>query len=235
MATTSFVIGKGTKVTIALPPLGSRVTPVEANLTTTNAVTPKDVDGAAGIILSAAIGAGILIPAGAYVNAKDQATGKEVLVQLKDDAKEGDANLSVISIPEPIAAGSVINYPLKLRGREAANLGRQGQRVSSVDFDSDGYSDGQTVSIEQTISVPGSWLPLDAGFATAEWAFNELREVYIWLELPRISAAYAKGRVYHGPASINNLPLDINAAGVIKGNIELTFNGKPNYDPDKPV
>jgi hypothetical protein len=124
---------------------------------------------------------------------------------------------------------------LRLSGRTSANLDRSGNRTSAVDFDSDGYSTGLTTSIEQKLTLNGNWLPSDAGFATAEHAFAELREVYVWLELPRISDAYSKGRIYHGPASIDSLPLEVAADGIITGNIEITFNGRPSYTPDLPV
>lgn len=230
MAKTSFVLGKGTKVEIALLPLGSRVEPKRTTVTLA-AEAVKDVTGGATIAIPV-LGAGVLIPAGSYLAFVAPTSGKTVIVQTTADAKEGDATLEVVSIPETIISESVANYPLRLSARTAANLGRTAQRTSSITFDDDGYSDGLASSIEQTLECPGNWLPLDAGFATAEYGFTELREIYMWLTLPKISDAYSKGRVYSGPGSITGLPLGIPADGVITGNISLTFNGKPNYEPD---
>jgi hypothetical protein len=232
---TSFVIGKGTKVRIALLPLGSEVEPVPATLTI--GVTPiaKDITGDGTITLASALPASFKAPAGSFFQFIAPTTGKSVLVQLKEDAVAGDTDLTVYSIPEAIAAASTAVYPLKLGGRTNADLDRKGKRTSTVDFDSDGYSKGLTTSIENGIKLPGNWLPQDAGFATAEFAFQELRQVYIWLELPRISDAYSKGRIYHGPASLASIPLNIAADGVITGNIEASFEGKPNYTADTPV
>lgn len=233
MAKTSFVLGKGTKVDVALLPLGSRVEPTPTTITLA-AQAAKDVDGAASITVPA-LGAGVFIPAGSYLAFVAPTTGKQVLVQLTADAEATDTTLTVASIPEAIASGSVATYPLRLAGRTAANLGRSGNRISAVDFDSDGYEDGLVASISQTLEVPGNWQPLDAGFATAEYAFQELRECYVWLELPRISDAYSKGRVYHGPCSITDLPLDIPADGIITGNISIALNGEPTYEADTPT
>lgn len=232
---TSFVIGKGTKITAALLPEGDSTTPAIATLTTAGSATVKDTTSPATITLSAAIPSGKLIPAGTYLNFVAPTTGKEVLVQLLADAEAGDTSLSVDIIPEDIAASSVATFPLKVRGRTAANLGRTGNRVSQVDFDSDAYASGLTTSIEQTLSIPGNWLPNDAGFKTLEYAFTELREVYLWVELPKPSAAYSKGQVYHGACSITSLPIEIAADGVITGNIEVAFNGRPNQDEPTPV
>jgi hypothetical protein len=233
MAKTAFVIGKGTKVDIAMLPVGSRTQPTPTTITLA-AQAAKDVDGTASITVPA-LGAGVVIPSGSFLGFVEPVTGKTVIVQLTADADAGDTTLTVREIPENIASGSVATYPLRLAGRTAANIGRSGNRVSAVDFDSDGYSDGLTTSIEQTLEVPGNWLPTDAGFATTEHAFTELRECYVWVELPKISAAYSKGRVYRGPVSVTDLPLDISADGIITGNISITFNGKPDTDFDTPI
>lgn len=231
MATTSFVIGRGTIVELAMLPTGSRVEPTATTITLA-ALAAKDVTGGASITVPA-LASGVVIPAGSYLGFVAPTTGKTVIVQLSADADTGDTTLSVEQIPEDIASGSVATYPLRLSGRTAANIGRSGNRISAVDFDSDGYSDGLTASIEQTLEVPGNWLPLDAGFATAEYAFTELREVYVWLTLPVISSAYASGRIYKGPASITDLPLEIPADGIITGNISIAFNGRPTLVADE--
>ncbi|HEY9697011.1 MAG TPA: phage tail tube protein [Trichocoleus sp.] len=233
MAKTSFVIGRGTKVSIAMLPEGSSIEP-KATTITLAAPAAKDINGSATITVPA-LGADVLIPAGSFLAFVAPTTGKSVLVQLSADAETGDTTLTVPEIPEDIATGSVAVYPLRLAGRTAANIGRSGNRVSAVDFDSDGYSTGLTASIEQTLELPGNWVPQDAGFATAEHLFTELREAYVWLELPKISAAYSKGRIYKGKASITDLPLEISADGVITGNISLTFNGKPDLVLDAAV
>lgn len=230
MAKTNFVIGKGTKVDIAMLPVGSTTEPKATTITLAVQAT-KDIDGSATITVPA-LAADVVIPAGSYLAFVAPTTGKSVLVQLTADAEATDTTLTVAAIPENIASGSVAVYPLRLAGRTAANIGRSGNRQSSVDFDSDGYSTGLTTSIEQTLELPGNWLPQDAGFATAEYAFTELREVFVWLELPKISSAYSKGRIYKGTASITDLPLEVSADGLITGNISLAFNGKPELVAD---
>jgi hypothetical protein len=233
---TPFVIGKGTIVEIALLPVGSTTEPVRVPaITSDGTITAKDTASPATITLSAALGAGVLIAAGNYLGFKDPVTGKVVPVQLTADAKTGDTTLTVDIIPEAIAASSVASFPMRLSGRSKADLDRKGNRVTAVDFESSGYSSGSTVSIEQNIKLDGNWLPQDPGFATAEYAFGELREVYIWLTLPKISDAYSKGRVYHGPTSLTSLPLGIGAADVVTGNIEAAYNGRPSYNPDTPA
>lgn len=230
MARTSFVIGKGTIVEIAMVPAGSDVEPVRTTITLAAAAN-KDIDGTATITVPA-LGAGVLIPAGSYLEFIAPTTGKSVAVQLTEDAAATDTTLTVREIPEDIASGSVAKYPLRLAGRKNANLGRSGNRVTSTDFDSDGYASGVVASIEQKLELPGNWTPTNAAYATAEYAFGELREIYLWLTLPKISDAYSKGRVYSGFASIVDMPLEDPADGPIVGNISLAFNGKPNYTPD---
>ena len=235
MAKSSFVLGKGTIVEIALLPIGDATEPVRAVLATTNAITAKDIASPAEITLSAALGAGVKIPAGSFLGFVAPTSGKSVLVQLIADALAGDTTLAVATIPEAIAASSVAKYPLRLSGRTAANIGRKANRTAVVDFESDGYSTGLTTRLEQTLDCPGNWLPTDAGFATAEYAITELRPIFLWVTLPKISDAYSKGRIYSGVASIIDLPLDVPADGVISGKASLNFEGKPAYTPDAPV
>lgn len=231
----NFVIGKGTQVRVALLPLGDRTTPGDVTLTTAGTETAKDTTSPGVITLAAALGANILIPAGTYLTFKAPTTGKEVTVQLVEDAVTDDSELAVNLIPEGIAASSIAKAPLILRGRTSANLNRSGKTTTSVDFDSAGYADGALTSIEQKIDIPGAWLPTDAGFATVEYAFQELREIYLWLELPKISAAYSKGKIYHGPALIENVGLESKADGIIDGKISVMFAGKPTIVNDTPV
>lgn len=235
MAKTSFVIGKGSKVEFALLPLGSRVEPTPATLTIGVTPAAKDITAPATITITTALPANVVIPAGSYLGFIAPTTGKTVVVQLASDAEAGDTALDVVSIPEEIAAASVAKYPLQLSGRTAANIGRSGKRISAVDFDSDGYEDGLTASISAKLELPGNFLPTDAGFTTAEYAFENLLEGYVWVTLPKSSSAYSKGRVYKAPASITDLPLDVPADGIITGKISIAVNGKLTRVDEVPV
>lgn len=233
--TSSFVIGKGTKVDIAMLPLGSKVEPKPATLTIGATPVAKDITAPATITLASALPADVVIPAGSFLGFKAPTTGKVVVVQLAEDAVAGDTDLAVGVIPEAIAAASVAQYPLRLSGRTSANIGRSGNRQESVDFDSGAYSTGLVSSISQTLELSGNYLPLDAGFATAEYAFSELREVFVAVELPRISDAYSKGKVYKGFASITDLPLEVPADGILSGSLSLALNGEMTVVPDVPA
>lgn len=234
--TSSFVLGKGTKVDIAMLPVGSKTEPTPITLTTGATPTAKDTTPSATIALTTAIPTGKeTIPAGSFLGFKDPATGKVVMVQLTADAKAGDTNLTVDIIPEAIAPNSVAQYPLRLSGRTNANIGRSGNRIEATDFDSSGFSTGLTASISQTVECGGNYLPNDPGFRTAEHAFTNLREVYVWIELPKISDAYSKGKIYKGFASITDLPVEIPADGILTGNVSLAINGELFVVPDVPV
>lgn len=222
-----FKLGKGTICRVAMMNEGSEVYPDALTLTTEANVTAKDVTGGATITLSAAIAANKQpIPTGTYLGFVAPTTGKVVVVQLTAPAESADTTLSVAQVPEAIAASSVCLYPLRLSGRTAANIGRDGNRIESVDFDSGGFATGLTASVSGTIELPGNFLPTDAGFLTAEYAFTNLREVYVEIELTPISAAYSTGKVYKGRASITSLPVEVPADGIITGNISLAINGE---------
>lgn len=227
---TNFVIGKGTKLYVYLPGADPTVEPVAATPTVGAAGSPK---GATTVTI-APLPAGTLIPSGTYLNFQE-ANGAEKIARLTADAVGGDTALDVAPLPEAVGAGATADWPLRLRGRTNANLDRTGNRVTAITFDDDGYENGLTSSISNGLTTDGNWLPLDAGYATVEYAFNELKEVYIKLELPVPSSAYSKGRVYKGPASITGMPLAASADGVITGNVSLSLNGKPTIDDPVPI
>jgi hypothetical protein len=116
----SFYTGKGVKVFVAPLPDGVETEPI-ACTPTIGATAP--IKGATTITLSAALPAGVFIPAQTYLNYVSS-TGYEVLVQLNADAKAGDAALTTKPLPEPIAAASTAEYPLRLRARTSADLDR---------------------------------------------------------------------------------------------------------------
>lgn len=235
MTKASFILGKGTQVEIAMLPVGGDTEPVRATITTTNSTSSKDIDGSATITLSAALASGVTIPTGSFLGFVAPTSGKTVLVQLTADAKAGDSTLTVATIPEDIAASSVAKYPLKLSARKTANIGRSGKRETSVDFESGGFETGLTSSISQKLDFDGNYLPGDAGFATAEYAFLNLREVYYWVTLPKSSDSYTTGKIYKGFASITDLPLDVPADGIISGKISVACNGAPVIVPEVPT
>lgn len=219
----SFIIGRGTKVFIAMPGPDASVEPVAGTVTLGAAATK----GATSLTVTISP-AGVLIPAGSYLQFV-AANGKEVPVRVNAAATDTSTTLTVNAIPEDIPNGSVAAWPVLLRARETANVSRQGNRVNSFTFDNEGYEDGLTASITNGITANGNYLPLDAGYRMAEEAFLNLKEVYVWIQLPPPSSAYSSGAVYKGRASITSIPLDIPADNIVKANIEMAFNGKPTF------
>lgn len=229
------IIGKGTKVSLCIVPTGTTQVPAPVTLTMSAAIAAKDIVAPATITLLAALPAGTVIAAGNYLTFKDPITGKEVTVRLITTAVATDTTLTVDTIPEAIPASSVAQFPAILGGRTAANVKRSGKRQTAVDFDSDGYAKGVTTSIEAGIDAPGFWTPLDAGFATAEYAFENFLDVFMRVTMPVSSAAYSKGRSYGGFASVTELSIDDSADDFIKGDLSIAFNGKPIRDEEVPV
>lgn len=222
---TSFYTGKGVKLSIAPLPDGIETEPVAFSATTGATAAAK---GATTISLATAMPVGAFIPKDAYLNAVTP-DGYEVLVQLNADAKAGDNTLTVRALDERVIAASTIAYPLKLRARTSADLDRSGNRTTTITFDDDAYESGQTTTISIGLNLQGNWSPLDAGYATAEHWFNEgYQQVFFWMELPNPrTTVYSKGKVYKGVGSITSMPLSAPADGIITGNIDAAFNGKP--------
>lgn len=225
----SFVIGKGTKFSIQLLPDGDRTFPTAANITL-SAGSVAATAGQATLTLASALGSNVTIAAGNYVGWTNPTTGKVTPTRLAEQAEQGDSTVVVAAVPEALAASSTAAFPLQLKGRTAANIGRQGNDFSLVTFDDDAYSDGTTTSIEQTVECPGAYLPNDPGFLTLEYAFTELKEVAFKLELPKPSSAYTTGKIYKGVCSITDLPLEVAADSAINANASLKVRGRPTEE-----
>lgn len=222
MSNQKFVIGKGTVIEVAMLPSGIETEPTAVATLT---VTEPIAKGATSITPFTALGAGVNIPANSYLTWTAPTTGKEVLVQLTSTADTGDTSMAVSATPADIADNSTTSYPLRLKSRTAANLGRSATEVNSVDFDDDAWERGLTTSLSADLEVPGNWSQLDAAYNTLEYAFNNLRQIYFWLKTPAPNSDYSAGKIYKGVASITAMPLDIPANGIITGNISLKVNG----------
>lgn len=228
---TVFKLGKGTICRVAMMPDGVTTFPSKLTLTTGSAAAKA----ATSITITAVPANSQPVPTGSYLGFVNSTTGAVVVAQTTADLVSAATTISVTALPEAIASGSTCLYPLRLSGRTGANIGRDGNRTEVIDFDSAGFASGLTTSVSQTIQMQGNFLPVDAGFLTMEYAFTNLRQVYVEIEMTPISALYTTGRIYKGLASIDSLPVEIPADGIITGNISMSINGLLTVVADVPV
>jgi hypothetical protein len=219
-----FFIGRGASVVVAGLPDGISTEPITC-IPTVAATAPAK---AAVSITITALPVGSFIPSGSYLNFVDS-VGYETVVQLSADAVGAATTLTVLPLAEAIKVGATATYPLPLRARTSADIGRQGKRITSFTFDTGGYEQGLNATLSNDIKLKGNWSPSDAGYATAERWFNEFyQQMYFWIYLPNPKpTVYKAGRIYKGPASISAMPLTVPADGIITGDIDAAFNGKP--------
>lgn len=219
-----FIIGRGTKVTIALLPLGVREEVVPQVIT----VGATEAAAAATTITVAPLTEPIFASptSPVFLAFEDAVTGGERFVKVVANAADGATTLTVEALKRAIAPDSTSVYPVKLQARTSADLSTTSNDVTSTTFDSGGYVDGIVASIGYGLSCPGNFLQLDAGFRTAFFAFNEFREVWIALEMPNPGAGYTKGYVFKGAASVTDCPISDPADGVVSANVSLAMRGK---------
>lgn len=221
-----FKLGRGTKIYIGLLPLNSTAEPTSAPTITEDGTGVAA--GATSIGLSAALGAGVFIPSGQYLTFTDS-NDEATVVQLTDDAEAGDTSLTVAATQKAIAASATSEFPVRLRGRTAANLSSDGNLTEVTDFESDGYSRGIITSVGQSLDIPGNFLPDDAGVRTAQYSLREQRQVYLWLEQSQDIPGSTTGEQNKGPGSITSFGQDTPADGVMTANMGFTFFGKPEF------
>jgi hypothetical protein len=224
---------KGTKLFLALLPLGIRIKPTKQSLKIVTANdAPTIAKNATSIPLEVPVDG--LIPKGQYFLFKD-ADGIERLAQLSADAVDGATSLTVYALPEAIADGATAEYPVRIQARTSASVARSASLQSTITFDSGAERDGTTTSRERGLSAGGNYLHFDAGLRTAEFAFENDLEVWIMRELPPPTGAYSVGKTTEGPAAITSLPDEAPADNFITQGFEAAFLGTCIESPPKPI
>lgn len=217
-----FQIGRGSKVRVAKLPLGSRGAIPEQTITLGAAATA----GATTLTvapLTEPIFASTTNPV--YLAFDDAVEDIDKFVKITADAADGATSLTVAPLGRAIANASTAEYPVRLQARTSADISTTANDVTTSTFDTLGYSDGITSQIGYSVSCPGNFLALDAGFKTCFEAFNEFLEVWLSIELPA-PGGYARGYIFRGAASVTNAPIATPADGIITANFDFTFRGK---------
>ncbi|MEH2070010.1 MAG: hypothetical protein V7K47_17925 [Nostoc sp.] len=222
---------KGTKLYLALLPVGVRAKPTDQTLTTSGASNAAIPKAATSIPLETALLG--LIPKGQWLLFKD-ADGVERLAQLSADAVVGATALTVFPLPEAIADAAVAEFPVRIQARSGASVARSANLQSSITFDSGSEHDGTTTSRERGLSAAGNYLYYDAGLRTAEYAYENDQEVWVRRVLPPPSDAYSAGKVTEGPAAITSIPDEVPADGFVSQSLEVAYLGYCSEVQPKP-
>lgn len=217
--------------------------------TVTATGTEAHPKGAGALVFSSALPSGAFLNRGEYLGFTN-AAGLTILVQCQEQVAS-TGSTTAVKIENSVAAidaGATASAPYRLGGRTSASIDRQGNRTTSVTFDDDAFERGLTTSLSSGLTLDGNWTPTDPGYRNAEFFFwgNEptesaeaiepLQQFYMWVEMPNTNKTlFSKGRVYKGPASISSMPLEIPSDGIISGNIEAAFNGRPTVVDELPL
>lgn len=178
-------------------------------------------------ITVAALGAGVVIHAGAYLTFRNLTTGARKLAQVTARAIAAGTSLTVAPLDEAIENGDVALWPPVLGQRTSVEIGGQGNRVTSFPFEQDGYEDGFNATISNSCNMQGNYALQDAGYALARYYFSNSQECRLRVEFPPEKPGATKVRVIEGRYSITNLPLTAPSDQIITSAIEGSFNGRP--------
>jgi len=214
---------------------GETAEPVAATLTQTVPVAPAPTAKGANSIPVAALGVGVRIPSGTYLDFKSGATGKVVSVRLSADAVAPATSLSVFATPAIIAAGSIAEYPPVLLKRTAIEFSLTGDLASQNSLEDEAWEENVLTTKGADISLPGAFTRT-AGYLNArEQLVEGDGKVFFWIENLPPNTDYAKGEIIKGVATIKDMPLSIPADGFIQGDVMLRLDGKPEIVPPVPT
>lgn len=149
-------------------------------------------------------------------------SGNSHLVKVTAPIAVGATSITVAALNAAIKEDAIAIFPVLLSNdRESANLSDDKTMADILTFGNEGYKDGITTLQARTISAPGFYSPLDAGYNTAIQAASSLDydEIYIKLVLPT-PKGYTTGTSYEFFTGVM-APLDIPATDIMRS--ELTF------------
>lgn len=218
-----FLIGRGSRVLIGRQGSDAAIEIVPETVTAAAAAA-----AAATSITIDALGTGVSIPAGAFLQFKTPATGARKLVQLSAAAVAGDTSLTVYAIgaDDAIADNDEALWPPILGQRTNSSVGGQGNRVTSFPYEQDGYEDGFNATISNQCSLSGNYAIKDAGYSYARYCFQNNEEVRLIIEFPKETPASTQVFSVRGRFSFTNVPIELPSDNIITSNIEGSFNGK---------
>lgn len=229
MSSEKFIIGRGTKVHVALLPPGSN-TEIVPQTITSSALAAAAATSLSVEAITEALTASSAYPI--FLSFADAVDGTDKPAKVVANAADSATSLTVATLVKAINDGSTAEYPVKLHARTGVDINPNANDTTTQTFDDDGYETGVVTRLGYGVSCPGNFLSMDAGFKTCFYAFNEFKNnIWLRIELPAPDG-YTTGYVFKGSARVTNMPLNVPAGEIVTCNIEFKFNGKPTIvDP----
>lgn len=230
MAKTQYIIGRGTKLNIAHLDC-TLVYPTPFTITVATAITTS-LSTVTSISVTATTNT-LTVPASTnkpvYILFVDPVTGREVPVAVVADIATGATTLTIAagSLKFPLAAASVAEYPVRLSARSNANFSPKIAQVEVDSFDNDGWDDFVQTGRGGTLTAQGPYLPLDPGWRTVLWNWQNFGKFYAQLIFPPPGCenVYTTGHTVSGVVMCTNQPIEAGAKAIIQSNIDLQFCG----------
>lgn len=168
----------------------------------------------------------------------DPSTGRETFVEVIDEIEPGATSLTIPagSLKRPIAAASIALFPPQLSSRNSLSLTREDENTEVENLFNQGWKNYQRTAYGMNVSMPGHYLPTDAGYREVRLSLGEnennwSRKVYVHIVLPAPGCddTYTKGEQYYGAANVTAAPIELPSKGIANGNIDVQFCGKVHY------
>lgn len=205
---------------VALLPAGVRTRPTDQRILAGIAGAAK---AATAITLSGALTGAI--QQNQFLLFTDPVTGAERIAQVSATTNSGATSLPVVALPQAIAQWSACEFPAYLWDRTAADVDRSYNLASLTTLDSGGDRDGVVTGKEKNLSAPGVYNYYNAGFQTARWAAENLREVWVKRFIGAPNAAFTQGELTEGAAVVTSLGDGVPTDGFVTADISFSFVG----------
>jgi hypothetical protein len=218
-------VGDKIKVYVALLPKGSRVAPVDVEVTVSTG----------GGALATETSIGVTALSGAIAKGTPLVFSGGTKAYLAADAATGATTLTVEPLSGAIADAETADFIAKTRllGGTQADLSLGNTTTDVLVFeDPGGYNDGAVTGSSWSISWSAQELLDDATFEAIEYNArnaNSGQEIYIWHESATPTGA-TTGRTYHGPSIIEGFDMSRPSDGLLTYSCTFQGRGTPNFD-----
>lgn len=198
--------GKDIDLRIALLAPGDRIKPygdgVE-QITVTNGGSGV-AKGAISLPVSALTALVVKMAAGQVLRFVDQATGREYLAYVSDNAAAGDTALDVVALDEAIPDGAIAEFPAYVWDRTDSSVTKSYNFAGTTTYNTGDNEDGVITGYTADITLPGIDYHYNDGLKTALKAAAVGQECWISKIKPAPNDSFERGEVREGPAVVTS-------------------------------
>jgi hypothetical protein len=228
--------GKDVDLRVALLAPGDRIKPYGDSVEKITVANGSAVAKGATSITTTALTANVIkIAKGQVLRFEDQATGKEYLAYVDEDATATDTALTVKALDEEIPDSAVAEFPAYVWDRTDSSTTKSYNFSGTTTYNTGDNEDGVVTGYTADITLPGIDYHYNDGMKTVLEAARLGQECWVSKIKPAPTDAFERGEVREGPAVLTNDSEGSAADAFQTRDLDMKWVGDIDELPAKPV